>query len=482
MGGFNMRTANVTWLLLLANFFVCSGSAQAINFKHVILIIQENRTPDNLFQGLCVPPFGNAASCSATPSATQYNIETRNWLNNASPTGITQPGIVPLAGTYDLDHSPSGFQTACDKDTATRLCRMDGAAGLNCSPNAGTVCPSIPAFRYVDNSIGLLNPYLKLATQYGWANHFHQTNQGPSFPAHQYLFGATSAPTAGDDAVGIFASGNGSATGINLTNNGCESNPMVSVPVVGPGGKLPPVYPCFEHQIIPDLLPSHVTWRYYAQQLGIWIAPIAIEHVCGPQNEVCKGVEWIKNVDLVTANILRDIAACNLRSMSWVIPIGQNSDHPSTNTGTGPSWVSSIVNAIGENTTCDGAGYWKDTAILIVWDDWGGWYDHEAPPANDSIQSDYERGFRVPFIFVSAYTPKSLINYNQLDFGAISRFIEQNFGVTEGRLGLSDSRTASDLRMFPTLKVPRSFVTIQASVTANFFLNDKRMPTPPDDD
>ena len=116
--------------LFPGNFFLCSSSAQAINFKHVVLIIQENRTPDNLFQGLCVPPFGSAASCSATPSATQYNIETRKCLNKASPTVTTQPGIVPLAGTYYLDHSPSSFRTACDKDTATGLCRMDGAAGV----------------------------------------------------------------------------------------------------------------------------------------------------------------------------------------------------------------------------------------------------------------------------------------------------------------------------------------------------------------
>src|SRR5258708_141529 len=50
-------------------------------FKHVIVIFQENRTPDNLFQGLCTPPFGTAGSCSTTPSATQYNIATKNWLD-----------------------------------------------------------------------------------------------------------------------------------------------------------------------------------------------------------------------------------------------------------------------------------------------------------------------------------------------------------------------------------------------------------------
>src|SRR5215472_19030264 len=76
------------------------------------------------------------------------------------------------------------------------------------------------------------------------------------------------------------------------------------------------------------------------------------------------------------ANVLNDISACNLAQVSWVIPIGQNSDHPGNpNTVGGPSWVASIVNAIGNDTKCeDGRGYWSDTAILITWDDWGGWY------------------------------------------------------------------------------------------------------------
>ena len=53
----------------------------------------------------------------------------------------------------------------------------------------------------------------------------------------------------------------------------------------------------------------------------------------------------------------------------------------------GPSWVAAIVNAVGQNTACDGVGYWQDTAVLVVWDDWGGWYDHVPPfkMVNDGV-------------------------------------------------------------------------------------------------
>ena len=82
---------------------------------------------------------------------------------------------------------------------------MDGSADVGCS---GT-CLTQPQFRFVDNSKGVLDPYLKLSTQYGFANFMFQTNQGPSFPAHQFIFGSTSAPSAsnrrvcGTPAVGL---------------------------------------------------------------------------------------------------------------------------------------------------------------------------------------------------------------------------------------------------------------------------------------
>ncbi len=170
------------------------------------------------------------------------------------------------------------------------------------------------------------------------------------------------------------------------------------------------IYPCFEHDTMADLLPSAITWRYYTPSAGsIWTAPVAISHICqstGPGGH-CAGDAWTSNVDLTPADVLTDISGCKLRSVSWVIPTGVNSDHAHVNDGGGPSWVASIVNAIGNSTACDrDAGYWKDTAILIVWDDWGGWYDHEPPTILAAPEGGYQYGFRVPLLVVSAYTPR----------------------------------------------------------------------------
>ena len=343
----------------------------------------------------------------------------------------------------------------------------------------------------MDNSAGILNPYLQLAIQYGWANYMFQTNQGPSFPAHQYIFGGTSAPSAAADAAGIFAAENMSNTGISGTTAiaGCIAELGTTVQLIDASGTENPanrIYPCFEHQTLPDLLPSSVSWRYYTPSAGsIWTAPNAIQHICestGPGGK-CVGQDWSSNVDLRPADVLNDIAGCKLRNISWVIPSGQNSDHANGNDGGGPSWVASIVNAIGNSTSCDGgAGYWKNTAILITWDDWGGWYDHVPPTVLNHPQGGYQYGFRVPLIAVSAYTPKGYINNENHDFGSILRFIEYNFGIREGALNFADARAQDRLTAFFDLtQPPRGFQTISAPKSANFFLNDKRAATDPDD-
>jgi phospholipase C len=448
--------------------------------------VQENRTPDNLFQGLCAAPYGSATSCSASPAAKQYNIQTSNWLNKASATGVTQPTSVPLANKYDLSHAHSAFVVMCDADS-TGACKMDGAAAIKCS---GTCPKTTPQYRFVDNSGGIVNPYLDLASQYGWANYMFQTNQGPSFPAHQFIFGGTSAPSAADDAAGIFASENMSGGGITGTGKtaGCIAPDGTTVEVINPtGGENQKIYPCFEHQTMPDLLPSSFTWRYYTPSAGsIWTAPNAIQHICESTGKGgdCVGKQWLANVDLKPADVLQDIAACNLRSVTWVIPTGANSDHARSNDGGGPSWVASIVNALGTSTACDSnTGYWKNTAILITWDDWGGWYDHEPPIVLPAPQGDYQYGFRVPLLAVSAYTPAGYINNNRHDFGSILRFVEHNFGIAEGALNFSDARAKNDLTGFFDLTLtPREFRNVSAPKDANFFLHDKRKATDPDDE
>ena len=163
--------------------------------------------------------------------------------------------------------------------------------------------------------------------------------------------------------------------------------------------------------------------------------------------------------------------------MSWITPTTASSDHARGTDGSGPAWVASIVNAIGNSTSCDGGtGYWNNTAIIVTWDDWGGWYDHEIPPVPPAPQNGYQYGARVPVIVISAYTqPGYIDNTKYYDFGSFIRFAEHNFGIVEGSLDFADSRSPTDMTAFFNLKhAPRVFKTIPAPKDANYFLNDRR--------
>jgi hypothetical protein len=320
---------------------------------------------------------------------------------------------------------------------------------------------------YADNGSGTnpsneVQPYIDIAKQFGFANYMFQTNQGPSFPAHQFLFSGTSAPVLNDgDSTQHWTwfGAENSKTADGKTKTGCLgevtpnlnyvleldpasdpeslgwSNPTLFSGTNGAG------YPCYNHHTIADVLdnakPSAITWKYYTNDpTSIWTAPNAIQKICNPSAaggpcSTATGSDWNNVSTSSTANghparILEDIRNCSLANVSFVTPDGAWSDHAGCATGTncntaayGPSWVAAIVNGIGQGmsgSTCgNGLGtpiYRSNTVILITWDDWGGWYDHFLPPNvnvgytnSGGSGKQYVYGFRVPLLVVSAYSP-----------------------------------------------------------------------------
>ena len=480
-------------LLLVTTFGGLTAQAQISKFQHIIVVFQENRTPDNLFYGLCANN-----PCSTTPDSTHYDIQLSNWLDSTSPTGVTQPVGVSVASRYSVAHSHPLWKHQCDlnKDVDPPQCRMDGAAAT--SPNRG-------AFAYVVNTVnskypnGLMTPYLTLVPQYGWANFMFQTNQGPSFPAHQFIFGGTSAMDAAGDAEGSFLSENPTGPSGCYAQNGnrihwINSAGKESVLTINYGAG---VSTCLNLATMADLLDdAGIDWKYYSLKKNgadgggsFWTAPNSIEAICQPDanHENCTGTEWANHVDLKPSDVLKNMGMagnpCTLPGVTWAIPSGANSDHGSSYGG--PDWVASIVNAVGNSpcTNPDGTSYWDTTAIVITWDDWGGWYDHVPPPLLPFPQGGYQMGFRVPLIFVSAYTPAGYIDNLNYDFGSILRFIENNFDLGEGALGFADSRSSTDFSTFYNLgQAPRPFKAIPTVKSGLEFLFDNTPDTDPDDD
>src|SRR5208283_1145894 len=330
-----------------------------------------------------------------------------------------------------------------------------------------------------------------------------QTNQGPSFPAHQFLFGGTSALSATDDGLGTFISENYTANTSGQNWAGCYAQDGEKTSLVGSDsqettytidhatGAIVCIPPQAEggRRTMADLLDGeNLSWKYYSSLGGgtdgggsIWTAPNALSAICVPNAayDTCTGTEWKDHVVINSSQVLTDMGAnagkCDLSNVSWVIPTSGNSDHPGSSTG-GPAWVASIINTLGQSAckNSDGSTYWDTTAVVVTWDDFGGFYDHEQPTIETTPEGGYQLGFRVPMIFVSAYTKAKYINNSRHDFGSVLRFIEHNFGITEGELGFADKRATTDLIEFYDLKkTPRMFVSIPSAKSALDFINDK---------
>jgi phospholipase C len=443
---------------LLLSLNACGGGASSTTtpppqqkIQHVVIIFQENRTPDNLFHDPVLISRGADIANSGT--------------NSKGDTIQLSPE--PLAPNYGLSHTHASFVDMYDGG------KMDGADKIQVLNCTGACPPPNAQFAFVQASD--VAPYFQMAETYTFGDRMFQTNQGPSFPAHQFIISGTSAPTSTSP---LFAAEDGVGKGSD-TDTGCMSPADETVAMIDPTGiESSTQYPCFDHPTLTDLLDAKgISWRYYTPLAGfLWTGPNAIKHICQPDASMtCRGTDWVDNVVIKQTQVLNDIASGQLPSVSWVIPSGQASDHSVTTDGSGPSWVSSIVNAIGNSP------YWANTAIFLTWDDWGGWYDHVAPPI-DPTYGYYEYGFRVPLVVISAYAKPQYISHTTHDFGSILKYIEENFGLSSIAPGYADTRADDLSDCFDYNQTPLTFQTISAPLNAEHFLNDKAAPTPPDDD
>ena len=187
---------------------------------------------------------------------------------------------------------------------------------------------------------------------------------------------------------------------------------------------------------------------------------------------VFEGPDWKRNVRSPQTLVLGDARAGRLPAVSWVIPDALDSDHPAERSDTGPSWVASVVNAVGESKD------WSSTAIVVLWDDWGGWYDNAPPPQLDFTGL----GIRVGCVVISPYARRGYVSHTQYEFGSILRFVEQTFGLPPlgpASFGYTDARARSLVDAFDFTQKPRAFVPIPAPYSPQYFLRrppSRRLP------
>ncbi len=406
--------------------------------RHVVIIIQENRSFNNLFYGF--------------PGAHTVKF----GYNSFGKKIILRP--LGLATSWDLAHDSQGFLAACNgrgKIPGTH-CRMNGfnKEWVGCGTGSGLPrCPHPnPQYSFVPRHD--VEPYFWMGMHYVLADQMYASNfDASSFVSHQYLRAGQASSTVNFPSTTWGCPGGRGDTIDTLSQKRKIGNPREA---------------CLDGTTIGDEMDTvGLPWGFYTATVdgdgNLWSAYQAIKHIYD-------GPDWKKDIFTPQTQFFDDVYGAKLPALSWVTPTYENSDHAANDSNTGPSWVASLVNAIGESA------YWDSTAIFVLWDDYGGWYDPAAPK-----MLDYDGlGMRLPLLIISPYAKQGYVSHVPYEHGSILKFVEDTFGLP--RLAASDTRAnspASDA--FDFTKPPRKFVKIPSSYDTNYFLHQPPDTRPPDD-
>ena len=395
--------------------------------QHVVIIIQENRTLDDLFQGY---PGANTAAAGLDHDGNLVQL---------------QP--VSLAAPYDILHGLGSYKKAYDGG------RLDGfdLEHVHDRPSGDL----FPQYGYVPSDE--VGPYLALAHQYVLSDDTFSSQLDGSFTAHQYLI-AAQAMHAVNYPKGTW---------------GC---PAGTVGTLLPDRKGGPREPACFGTTDPCRTRLSATNSTRLACRGVSTRPRSVRAAgSGPviarSSTSTAGPTGTTTSFRPQTQILTDAPGGTLAAVTWVVPDVHDSDHANSKSTTGPQWVASVVNAIGESP------FWNSSVIFVIWDDWGGWYDHVPPP-----QLDYDGlGFRVPLLCISPYAKRNYVSHVQLESASILRFVEDNFGLNQ--LAAADTRAAdAGADCLNPSQPARKFAPLATGLQAPYFIHRRPSLRPPDDE
>jgi phospholipase C len=396
--------------------------------QHVVIIMQENRSFDTYFgtyrgangipglagnrgrvpclpdpsNGGCVRPFHDAAD-----------------LNNGGPHGADN-------SVADIDSTPSGdkmdgFVVQAEKGSR---CTTDDP---NCSP-----CTETSQSRCIDvmgyHDAREIPNYWRYANDFVLQDHMFEPTASWSLPQHLWMVSEWSANCQ---------SATKPSSASTCTNNLQNPNPIL-------GANPLATTPKYAWTDLTFLLHMHdVSWGYYVLQGTEPDCEVDTAMTCAPvpQNAQTPAI-WnplprfqdvhqdnqLANVQSLT-NFYKAARNGTLPNVSWITPSQSVSEHPPGLVSAGQTYVTGLINTIMQGPD------WDSTAIFLTWDDWGGFYDHMAPPVADANGF----GLRVPGLVISPYARQGMIDHQTLSQDAYNKFIEDDF-LGGQRLDSSDGR------------------------------------------
>ena len=379
--------------------------------RHIFIIVKENHTYDNLFATF---PGGDGATSAIRGDGSQIALQ-EPW------TDLWYPGT----NNWSAAHN-------------------DFAAGAMSGFDSGETFPGVIPFVSVgpyatyapaDGQPGGPSKYYWQLAQAGvLCDRYFTAVMGPSFPNHLMSVAARAGRSIGNPS---FVTG--------------------KVPVLDANGSQVEHDAHFDANEIPVTLPNELEaaglpWRYFSEAGDNVVADVA--DYFEDQGTGVAAIDVLKNAPSFAAsfddktvsldqNFAAVLAAGNVGAVNWIHPGAMNSEHPGVSRlHEGAAWTRGVVNAILDSDV------WSDSAIFVVWDDFGGFYDHVAPPAVD----EFGLGFRVPALVISPYA-RSAVLHDTEELGSILKFAEKTFDLPD--MGGRDSAADDFSGAFDFTQPPR---------------------------
>lgn len=371
------------------------------NIQHIVFIIKENRTFDQY--------FGTYPGANGATSAVMSTGQTVRLVHAPDPP------------PRDISH---GWFDAVQGVDGGKMDLFDIVSGSNLNGD-------LLGLSQLSQSD--LPNYFKYAKHFVLADNMFSSIQGASFVNHLYTVGAQSS--------NIFTQPSPSQT----NGGSCDSIPGTFTYVWNDDNTVTQTFPCVDFTTLADELQSAgVSWKFYASLLGQPGYPFttlaAISHIRFSSL-------WNNVVDHKLFN--QDAQSGNLPAVSWLIPTAGNDEHPPSGTCPGENWTVATLNAIMSGPD------WNTTAVFIMWDDFGGFYDHVRPPVVDK----FGLGPRVPLLIVSPYAIAGKISHTQYEPSSILKFIEERFGLPPLTARDANANSTTDSFNFNQAPLPPDILT-----------------------
>ncbi len=356
------------------------GANHDLPVKHVIVILKENHTFDNYFGTF--PGAEGSSACRTTKQVIP---------------GSHAPNVTPR----DLPHGHA--DALADWNGGA----MDGWLSVRGASEHGD---NLFCAQYGEKDIPA---YWAYARAYGLADHFFANTLGPSFPGHAFVVAAQAAWATDNPTVAP-----------RFPYWGCDQASNYRIETLARGSCTTSfVRPCFDIPSVPTLLPPGVDWRFYGTTFDGLSEVFSVFDAIRPVRETAL---WNNVVNASTFE--HDVVVGYLPAVTWLVDEDRFDEHPGGGAGVcdGENWTAARVNALMRSPL------WKDSVVLLTMDDFGGWYDHVAPPRRygcDTTQP-YGLGFRLPLIVMSPYVKRGIYK-TVAEQASIVKFILKTFHATQ---------------------------------------------------